>query len=106
MSEEAREDASSPKKVADKGRKERREEKQALDDLRELLAHAAGRRFLRRLIFDECALNQTSYHASGQQFAMNEGRRGVAVQLQGELMLANLDGWLALVHEHHVKPSL
>jgi hypothetical protein len=98
--------AANPKKVREKGRKEDREERQRDDDLRELLASDVGRRFLRRLIFDVCHLNQTSIHPSGQQFAVNEGARGVGVKLQGEIMAADIEGWIRLLREHHVKPDV
>jgi hypothetical protein len=104
MTEEPTDNAADPQAIRAKGRKSKRDDEQRDEDLRELLALPSGRRFLRRLIFIECALNQTSYHPSGQTFAFNEGRRGVAAQLQGEIMSANLEGWFQLIREDLVKP--
>ena len=104
MSEEERVNAADPKQVREKGLKEKRADQQQDDDLRTLLELPAGRRFLARLIFDDCALLETSYHSSGQLFAHNEGRRGVGSQLQGEIMKASLEGWCTLLRERFVKP--
>lgn len=95
--------AADPESVRDRKRREKRTDDEYAEDLRQLLTLPAARRFLRRLIFEECHLNETSYHASGQQFAANEGRRGVGAQLQAEIMHADLEGWIALVRESQGK---
>lgn len=83
-----------------------REQQRIENDLRAVLAMPEGRRVLASLIFEKCHLNQTSYHPSGQQFACNEGRRSVGVELQADIMAADFDLWLKLLAEHHVKPDV
>jgi hypothetical protein len=102
------ENASSARAVEKKAQREKRLEQQKVEDLRTLLALPAGRRVLIRLLFDEdwCRVYATSYHPSGQQFAANEGRRGVGAQLMAELMNADLEGFLSLVREHQTDPPV
>jgi hypothetical protein len=97
--------ASNPRTVKKGEDREKRQIREREDDLREILATAAGRRFLRRLIFVECRVHETSYHSSGQLFAAQEGRRGVGAQLQGEIMNASLEGWLTLEREQFSAPD-
>lgn len=100
MSEETF-NAADPRKVQERRRTEKRQQDQAREDLRELLALPAGRRFLWRLIKDEewCGFFRTSYDPSGQRFAANEGRRGVGVQLVGEIMNVDPKAWVTLQQE-------
>lgn len=97
--EEVVPNAADPKAVRESGRKEKRREQQAEDDLRALLQQPAGRRFLMRLIAQKCHTFQTSYHPSGQQFAANEGRRGVGVELMTEIMALDPEAWITMLRE-------
>lgn len=90
--------AADPTKVRDRGRKQKREEQQELEDLRELLKLPAGRRFLWRML-ERCAVWKTSFHPSGQVFAANEGRRGVGVELMTDLITADPQAWIDLQQE-------
>lgn len=108
MSDEERINTSDPKRVRAAAKQERREVEQRRADFRAVLATAEGRRIFTWLIFsaEGCALNQSSFHSSGQQFAANEGRRGVGAQLQGEIMQASLEDWIRLIREHQNPPNL
>jgi hypothetical protein len=108
MGEEERVDTTNPKHVRAAAKREEREVEQRQADFRAVLATPEGRRIFTWLIFsvEGCALNQTSFHSSGQQFAANEGRRGVGVQLQAEIMQASLEDWIRLVREHQNPPKL
>lgn len=87
--------------VGNRRRSEKRERENELEDLRAVLELPAGRRLLWRLITAEewCGVFRSSYHPSGQQFAANEGRRGVGVQLMGELMELDPQAWIAMQSE-------
>lgn len=90
--------AADPKAVKERGRKEKHAEEQARDDLRELLRLPAGRRFLWNHLAT-CAVWQTSFHPSGQQFAHNEGRRSVGVELMTRIIEADPQAWIDLQQE-------
>lgn len=90
--------AANPAQVRDRGRKQKREEEQELDDLRELLKLPAGQRFLWRML-KTCRVWETSFHPSGQLFAANEGRRGVGVELMTQIIEADPQAWIALQQE-------
>lgn len=90
--------AADPKAVKERGRKEKRADEQAHEDLRELLQHPCGRRFLWRQLA-ACSVWQTSFHPSGQQFAANEGRRSVGVELMTQIIEADPQGWISLQQE-------
>lgn len=90
--------AADPKQVRARGLKEKRQEEQELEDLRELLNLPAGRRFLWRQL-ERCAVWKTSFHPSGQVFAANEGRRGVGVELMTQIIEADPQAWIALQQE-------
>lgn len=90
--------AGSAKQVRARGRKEAKLEAQATEDLKALLESPAGRRFLWRLL-GKCGVWQTSFHPSGQQFAANEGRRGVGVELVTEIIETDPQAWIDLQQE-------
>jgi hypothetical protein len=94
------------RRVREQEKADKLTEQQHIDDLRVILSMPAGRRVLRHVLFDLCHLNESSYNPSGQLFAANEGRRTVAVELERELIEVDLEGWLTLQREHHVKSDV
>jgi hypothetical protein len=99
MSEEGEQyNAADPKKVRDRKRKEQDQDAQALEDLREMLRQPFGRRFLWNMLAS-CDVWKTSFHPSGQQFAANEGRRGVGVELMTQIIEADPQAWIDMQQE-------
>ncbi|HXH24035.1 MAG TPA: hypothetical protein VNI78_02225 [Vicinamibacterales bacterium] len=90
--------AADPKAVKERKRKEKREDEQAQEDLRELLRHPFGRRHLWRML-QKCHVWRSSFHPSGQQFAANEGRRSVGVELMSEIIEADPQAWIDMQQE-------
>lgn len=68
-------------------------------DLKWLMSHAPGRRFVARLL-EQTALLRTSFHTSGSMMALNEGRKQVGYWLQGELLEVDPQGYLRLLKEY------
>ena len=71
-----------------------------LDDVRWLLGHPQGRRFLARL-FGVTGLYRTSFNHSGSVMAFNEGQRQVGLFLAAELTEASSDGFMKVLTEHN-----
>lgn len=72
---------------------------QQIDDIKWLMAHAAGRRFVSRLL-EESGAFRTSFHSSGSTMAFNEGRKHIGYFLTGELLEITPDGYLKLLKEY------
>lgn len=72
--------------------------KQQEEDIKWLMAHAPGRRFVTRLI-EQTGLFRTSFHTSGSVMACNEGRKQVGYFLQSELVSITPDAYLKLLKE-------
>jgi len=71
---------------------------QQVDDVKWLMAHAAGRRFVSRLL-EETGVHRTSFHNSGSTMAFNEGKKHLGYFLTGELLEITPDGYLKLIKE-------
>jgi hypothetical protein len=71
---------------------------QQVDDLKWLMAHASGRRFVGRLL-QETGVLRTSFHHSGSTMAFNEGRKTIGYFLTGELLDITPDAYLRLLKE-------
>ena len=71
---------------------------QQKEDIKWLMAHAAGRRFVSRLL-EESGTFRTSFHTSGSTMAFNEGRKTIGYFLTGELLEIVPDAYLKLLKE-------
>lgn len=69
-----------------------------VEDIKWLMGHAAGRRFVSRLL-EECGTFRTSFHNSGSTMAFNEGRKTLGYFLTGELLEITPEGYLKLIKE-------
>lgn len=90
---------SDPEAAADEAAQaDRVARQQQVDDLKWLMAHAAGRRFVTRLL-EETGLFRTSFHTSGSVMSLNEGRKQVGYFLQSELVATTPEAYLKLLKE-------
>jgi hypothetical protein len=78
--------------------RERREARQARDDVAEIMALPAGRRFMYRLIFDTCGL-QNVYLSSDSGIYRNEGARKVGADLALTLQLEHTGAYTTMIAE-------
>lgn len=85
--------AADPKAVKNRARKEQIADDQAVEDLRWLLRTEVGKRVLWRQL-EACAVWSTSFNPNGQQFAHNEGRRSVGVELMARIVEADPQAWI------------
>ena len=72
---------------------------QQVDDIKWLMAHAAGRRVVSRLL-EESGAFRTSFHNSGSVMAFNEGRKQIGYFLTGELLEITPEGYMKLLKEY------
>lgn len=72
--------------------------KQQVEDIKWLMAHASGRRFVTRLL-EEAGLFRTSFHTSGSVMSLNEGRKQIGYFIQGELVEVCPEAYLKLLKE-------
>jgi 3-oxoacyl-[acyl-carrier-protein] synthase III len=72
---------------------------QQVEDIKWLMAHAAGRRVVSRLL-EETGVHRTSFHTNGSTMAMNEGRKQLGYFLTGELLEIVPEGYLRLIKEY------
>lgn len=70
-----------------------------VEDLRWLMAHAQGRRFIWRLL-DRAGIYRTSFNSSGSVMAMNEGRREMGLFVLAEITEAAPESFLKLLREN------
>lgn len=85
--------------AAEAASREQFRRQQQIDDLKWLMAHAAGRRFVSRLL-EESGVHRTSFHNSGSTMAFNEGRKHIGYFLTGELLEIVPDAYLKLLKEY------
>lgn len=79
--------------------KARHKRKQEVEDIKWLMAHPAGRRFVCRVLA-ESGVHRTSFHASGSTMAFNEGRKHVGYVLTGELLELVPEAYLKMLKEY------
>lgn len=94
-------DASDPKSVNQARGRAKSVAKRAENDLRWLLEHPEGRRFLRALL-ERCGLRQRSFHpASSDHLAtiFLEGQRDVGLGLENDLRRVDPRGYLLMISE-------
>jgi hypothetical protein len=72
---------------------------QQIDDIKWLMGHPQGRRFVTRLL-EETGLRRTSFNTSGSVMALQEGRKQLGYFLEGELLEIAPDGYLKLLMEY------
>jgi hypothetical protein len=89
-------DAESDELVA---REKRRKE---LEDIKWLMAHPQGRRFVSRLL-EEAGVNRTSFNHSGSVMAFSEGKRHIGLFLTAEVLQAAPEGYFKLLKEYQAK---
>jgi hypothetical protein len=73
--------------------------KQQVEDIKWLMTHAAGRRFIGRLLAFT-GTRRTSFHNSGSVMAFNEGQRNVGLMIESELLEHIPDGYLKLLKDY------
>lgn len=84
--------------AAEAQRKEQVKRQQEVEDIKWLMAHAPGRRFVTRLL-EQTGLFRTSFHTSGSVMSLNEGRKQVGYWAQSELIEIAPDAYLKLLKE-------
>lgn len=72
---------------------------QQIDDIKWLMAHAAGRRFVSRLL-EETGTFRTSFHTNGSTMAFNEGRKHLGYFLTAELLEITPEPYFKLLKEY------
>jgi len=72
---------------------------QQIEDIKWLMAHASGRRFVSRLL-EETGVHRTAFHTSGAVMSFNEGRKHLGYFLTGELLEITPEGYLKLLKEY------
>lgn len=78
---------------------DKRRRLQQEDDLKWLMAHAAGRRIASRIL-EVTGVRRTSFNPSGSVMAFNEGRRNVGLWFEGNLLAVAPDGYFKLLKEY------
>ncbi len=73
-----------------------------VDDLKWLMGHPQGRRFVTRLL-DMTHVYQPSFATNGSVMCFKEGERNVGLWLTGELMEAAPDEYLKLLKDYQSK---
>lgn len=91
--------AAAEAQVAEQAKKAELRRKREIDDLKWLMAHAQGRRFICRLL-DESGVHRTAFHTSGSVAAHNEGRKHIGYLLTSELMEFTPDAYVRLLKEY------
>lgn len=86
-------------RTAEETKQAERRRKQQIEDIKWLMAHAQGRRFICRLL-EETGVHRTSFHVSGSTAAHNEGRKHVGYVLIGELMEFTPELYVRLLKEY------
>lgn len=77
----------------------RLQQEQDAADIRWLMSHPQGHRFIARLL-EETAVHRTAFHTSGQVMAMNEGRKMIGYWLVGELTEHAPDAYFDLLRNY------
>jgi hypothetical protein len=78
--------------------KEKRESLLSVQDMAEVMALPAGRRFLYRLIYGRCEL-QSVYLAQDSGIYKHEGKRGVGADLAQELQTNHTEAFILMITE-------
>lgn len=85
--------------AAEQAKKAQLRRRREVDDLKWLMAHAQGRRFICRLL-EESGVFRTSFHVSGSTAAFNEGKKHVGYVLTADLMEFTPDAYVKLLKEY------
>lgn len=88
--------ASDPAQVREAGRRERSTRQQQLNDMRELLATEAGKRFLWRLMA-HCKVNESVFSPSAHIY-YNSGMQDVGHFVLGEIMEAQPQAFMDMIN--------
>lgn len=72
---------------------------QEVEDLKWLMAHAAGRRIATRIL-ERTGVRRTSFHTNGSTMAFNEGRRDVGLWFEAEVLETAPDAYLKMLKEY------
>ncbi len=91
-------DAGDEGKVKARKRKLGRNRREQLGDVRFLLTHEQGRRFLWRLM-DHAGVYSTCFTGNSQTF-FNEGKRDTGLFVLNEIMQADPDAYIAMIKEN------
>lgn len=71
-----------------------------------LMADERGRLLAYHIVFERCALQSSSYAASGQEMAMREGRRAVGIDIGNDLQALAPEGWIQMLQERFSRAVL
>lgn len=85
-----------PEEESDEDKRRRLQQE---DDIKWLMAHAAGRRIAVRIL-EVTGVRRTTFNPSGSVMAFNEGRRNVGLWFEGNLMANAPDGYIKLLKEY------
>lgn len=77
-----------------------RERRKEVEDLKWLMAHKPGRRFMWRLL-EMAGVYRTSFNNSGSVTAFNEGQRNVGLRYVAEIQEHAPDQYLAMLKERN-----
>lgn len=77
----------------------RQRRRQQVEDIRWLMDHPAGRRFVTGLL-DESGVFRTSFHTDPAVMAMREGRKQIGYRLTGDLLEFAPEGYMQLLKEY------
>lgn len=78
---------------------DKRRRLQQEDDLKWLMAHAAGRRIAGRIL-EITGVRRTTFNPSGSVMAFNEGRRNVGLWFEGNLLSVAPESYFKLIREY------
>ena len=85
-----------PEEESEEAKARRRQQE---EDLKWLMAHAAGRRIASRIL-EITGVHRTTFNPSGSVMAFNEGRRNVGLWLEANLIAVTPDGYFKLLKEY------
>lgn len=86
-------------RIAEEAKRAKLRRERDIDDLKWLMAHAQGRRFICRML-EESGVYRTSFHVSGSTAAHNEGRKHIGYVLTSELMEFTPGAYVRLLKEY------
>ena len=90
--------AGDPQDVRERESAARKARIREMDDLRDLLATPAGRRFAWRML-DHCGVFRSTFSGHGARDAFNEGARNVGLFLMAEITEADADAFTNMLKE-------
>lgn len=72
--------------------------KQQTEDIKWLMAHAQGRRFITR-VFERTNYRRTPFNSNGSTMSFNAGMQNIGLWLESEVLDASPDAYMKLLKE-------